>query len=64
MDKRIKLAKKYFRPTAAPMQKHHHDCPVSTCKAKWEHVSTRCARRGHRNKICPKCMKRKEQNHE
>ena len=56
MDRRIKLAKKYFVPRAAPMQKHTHACHV--CKDIWEHTSTRCARKGHRNKICVSCVKK------
>lgn len=56
MDRRLKLSKKYFVPTASPMQKHLHRC--SNCVAMWEHISTRCAKKGHRSKMCPKCRVR------
>jgi len=53
MDRRLNLAKKFFIPTASPLETHKHYCSI--CLQMWTHKSTRCAKKGHRSKICPQC---------
>ncbi len=60
IDRRIKLAKQYFKnpENSNTMKRHKHFCPIH--RSDWEHESTRCGSKGHRNKICSDCIALKE----